>query len=111
MPTYLYAVVKPDGEFGEEFEIEQAITEPPLTQHPETGEPVERLLQPVFAGGTWTESSMNRRMKDEKKLGKLGLTKYVKAGDGVYEKRSGEGPRTITRDNPITAADVKKITK
>lgn len=107
MPIYRYAVVLPDGEFGEEFEIEQAISEPALETHPETGEPVERLMQPVFAGGTWSDGPMGRRMKNDKKLDQLGFTKYVKAGDGVYEKRAGKGPQTITRDNPIKGSDLK----
>lgn len=107
MPTYVYEVVRADGEPGEQFEIEQSIKEPPLTKHPETGEPVQRVIQAVFAGGIWTESSMQRRMKDEKKLNKQGFTKYVKAGDGVYEKRTGKGPDLITRDKPVTGNDLK----
>lgn len=109
MPTYLYRVVREDGNPGEEFEVVQGIKEPALTEHPETGEPVERLIQSVFAGGSWTESSMGRRMKDEKKLDRLGLTKYVKAGDGVYEKRTGKGPKLITRDQPIKPSDLKGL--
>ena len=109
MPTYVYRVVRDDEQPAEEFEVEQSIKDKPLTTHPETGEPVERLIQSVFAGGTWTESSMSRRMKDEKKLGKQGFTKYVKAGDGVYEKRSGTGPELITRDKPITGKDLKSF--
>ena len=107
MPTYVYEVIKEDGEPGEQFEIVQGIKEPALTQHPETGEPVQRVIQNVFAGGIWTESAMGRRMKDEKKLGKQGFTKYVKAGDGVYEKRVGKGPDVITRDKPIKGSDLK----
>ena len=107
MPTYVYQVVSEDGSPGEEFEVDQAVSDPPLTHHPETGEPVERVIQPVFVGGIWTESSMERRMKDEKKLNKLGLTKYVKAGDGVYEKRTGTGPDLITRDQPVNPSDLK----
>ena len=107
MPIYRYAVVKPDGSLGDEFEVEQPISDAALTTHPESGEPVERLIQPVFAGGTWSEDSMSRSAKNDKKLDKLGFTKYVKAGDGVYEKRTGKGPRTITRDKPITGSDLK----
>ncbi len=108
MPTYVYQVICEDGT-GEQFEIEQSIKEPALTQHPVTGEPVERIIQNVFAGGIWTESSMQRRMKNDKKLGDLGLTKYVKAGDGVYEKRAGSGPELITRDQPIKPSDLKSL--
>ena len=107
MPTYVYEIIREDGQPGEEFEIVQGIKEPPLTKHPETGEPVQRVMQPAFVGGMWTESSMARRVKDEKKLEKQGFTKYVKAGDGVYEKRTGKGPDVITRDKPIKGSDLK----
>lgn len=43
MPVYVYKNLKT----GETFEIEQRITESALTAHPETGEPVKRLIQPV----------------------------------------------------------------
>ena len=108
MPTYVYEVIREDGEPGEQFEVVQPIKDPALTQHPETGEPVQRIIQAVFVGGIWNEASQSRRMKDDKKLDKLGFTKYVKAGDGVYEKRAGDGPQVITRDAPITGKDLKK---
>jgi predicted nucleic acid-binding Zn ribbon protein len=43
MPVYVYRNLKTN----EKFEIEQRITEPALTAHPETGDPVKRLIQPV----------------------------------------------------------------
>lgn len=43
MPIYLYRNLKT----GETFEIEQRMTDDALTEHPETGEPVKRLIQPV----------------------------------------------------------------
>lgn len=43
MPIYVYRNL----ETGETFEIEQRMTDEPLTVHPETGEPVKRLIQPV----------------------------------------------------------------
>lgn len=107
MPTYVYEVINEDGSPGEQFEVVQSIRDKPLTNHPETGEPVQRLIQPPFIGGQWSESSMQKSVNDDKKLDRLGFTKYVKAGDGVYEKRAGKGPQTITRDNPITGADLK----
>lgn len=107
MPTYVYEVILPDDQPGEQFEIVQPISDPPLTTHPETGEPVRRVIQPVFVGGQWSDSSMHRRMKDDKKLDQLGFTKYVKSGDGVYEKRAGKGPNVISRDSPIQGSDLK----
>jgi len=106
MPVYVYEVVNPDGSGGAQFEITQRIVEKPLEKHPETGEPVRRVIQPVFIGGSWGEGTMHKKMKDDKKLGELGFTKYVKSGDGVYEKRAGKGPQTITRDQPIKPSDL-----
>lgn len=107
MPVYVYEVIRSDGEPGEQFEVQQRISDPPLTDHPETGEPVQRVIQPVFVGGQWSDSSMHKRMKDNKKLDQLGFTKYVKSGDGTYEKRAGKGPNVISRDTPIKPSDLK----
>lgn len=43
MPIYVYKNLNT----GETFELEQRITEKALTHHPETGEPIKRLIQPV----------------------------------------------------------------
>ena len=107
MPIYVYEVVRSDGQPGEQFEVVQAISEAPLSVHPETGEPVRRVIQPVFIGGQWSESAMHKSARDDKKLDRLGFTKYVKAGDGVYEKRAGKGPNLISRDQPIKPQDLK----
>jgi hypothetical protein len=38
-----------------------------------------------------------RGLADDKKLERLGFTKYVKSGDGTYDKVVGEGPKSIQR--------------
>ena len=45
MPTYVYETIpqKP-GEKPEQFELKQSMKDAPLTQHPETGAPVRRLI-------------------------------------------------------------------
>jgi predicted nucleic acid-binding Zn ribbon protein len=43
MPVYIYRNLKT----GETFELEQRITESALNSHPQTGDPVKRLIQPV----------------------------------------------------------------
>ncbi|MEJ2667935.1 MAG: FmdB family transcriptional regulator [Deinococcales bacterium] len=43
MPIYVYKNLKT----GETFEVSQRITEAALTEHPETGDPVKRVVQPV----------------------------------------------------------------
>jgi predicted nucleic acid-binding Zn ribbon protein len=98
MPLYLYEVVNPDDSPGEQFEVFQRMADEPLTKHPQTGQPVRRVLCAPAIGGKWSEGAMNRSVADDKKLDRLGFTKYVKAGDGIYEKRAGKGPDVISRD-------------
>ncbi len=45
MTTYIYETVTsaPDGK-RKYFEIKQSMTEPALTKHPETGEPIRRVI-------------------------------------------------------------------
>ncbi len=55
MPTYVYEIVKPDGspKPGSRFEVEQSIKAEPLKSHPQTGEPVRRVIQTVsILGGS-----------------------------------------------------------
>ena len=98
MPLYQYEVITDDNSPGEQFEWFQSMSEPPLTRHPETGQPVRRVLCAPAIGGKWSDGAMSRSVADDKKLDRLGFTKYVKAGDGVYEKRAGKGPDIINRD-------------
>ena len=97
MPTYVYAVVKPDGTLGEHFELVQKMSDPPLTTHPETGEPVRKVPQAPMLGGQHSESADKRKVSDAN-LDRLGFTKYQKVGDGKYEKTAGAGPNTITKE-------------
>jgi predicted nucleic acid-binding Zn ribbon protein len=106
MPLYDYEVITADGSPGERFELFQRMTDPPLTRHPETGQPIRRVLSAPAVGGKWSDSAMVKNVADDKKLGRLGFTKYVKAGNGVYEKRTGKGPDIISRDSPLSADDV-----
>ena len=99
MPLYLYEVVTGDDSPGEQFEIFQSMAEDALTKHPQTGQPIRRVLCAPAIGGKWSEGAMQRSVADDKKLDRLGFTKYVKAGDGVYEKRAGKGPDILGRDN------------
>lgn len=106
MPLYVYEVITGDDSPGQQFEIFQSMADPALTKHPETGEPVRRVLFAPAVGGKWSDSAMAKNVGDDKKLDKMGFTKYVKAGDGYYEKRAGKGPDVISRDQAISADDV-----
>ena len=84
MPVYVYKNLIT----GETFELQQRITESALTEHPETGEPVKRLIQPVgiaFKGSgfyvTDSKSSTPKETTSTKKddAGKSESTKEVKS--------------------------------
>ena len=97
MPSYVYEVIAEDGSGGERFEVVQAISEPPLTEHPETRAPVRRVPQapnlPLKHGDAATRDALS-----DGNLDRLGFTKYERAGGGRYEKRAGRGPDSISAD-------------
>jgi putative FmdB family regulatory protein len=72
------------------FEAFQRLSEKKLTHCPDCGKPCERVVSAAAIGGKFSTS--NSRVKE------LGMTKYVKAGDGVYERAAGTGgPKLIRR--------------
>ena len=95
MPIYVYEVVLPNDEAGQVFEVMQKMSDEPLTQHPTTGQPVRRVIQVPHISGQWSEAGARQQLSD-KNLEAHGMTKYVKAGDGYYEKRAGKGPDVIS---------------
>ncbi len=45
MATYIYETIPTkNGEKPRQFEVEQRMSEPPLTRHPKTGVPVRRVI-------------------------------------------------------------------
>ena len=99
MPTYVYGVIlseDDDEAVGEVFEVEQSIHDAALTKHPETGEPVRRLICAPFIAGTWSPLRAKQLLSD-KNLAKRGLTKYVRTSSG-YEKTSAKGPDLLPRN-------------
>ncbi len=97
MPTYVYEVVREDGLPGERFEVVQLMTDEPLEKHPDTGQPVRRLFVPFHVAGKHAPMKTDRNLADDKKLERLGFTKYVKSGDGTYDKVLGDGPKSIQK--------------
>ena len=95
MPTYVYEVIEPDGSSGERFEVIQPMSADPLDKHPLTGAPVRRVITSFHVAGGWSDIGMQGKLTD-KNLDRMGFTKYVKAGDGHYEKTAGSGPDLIS---------------
>jgi len=98
MPVYIYEVIRKDGQPGERFEITQRMADEALKEHPETGEPVRRVITAPAIGTRWMDMNMERSVKDDKKLDSLGFTKYEKMGNGKYAKKFGKGPSVISKD-------------
>jgi hypothetical protein len=96
MPLYVYEVIRADGSSGEQFEVFQKMSDPPLTHHPETGEPVRRVFAEPNAPRVWTDLHARSAVSD-KNLAAKGFTKYVKTDQGTYEKVVGEGPKQLKR--------------
>src|SRR4051812_40948288 len=81
MPIYVYE--RPDGS---RFEIRQGFNDPRLTEDPETGVPVRRVLQPapiIFKGSGWykTDSRSTAAPKAE-----ASATEKPAATDGAADK-------------------------
>jgi len=97
MPIYVYEVILDNGQGGEQFEVFQGMNEPELTRHPETGVPIRRVIQAPNIAGKWSSWGEKSRLSD-KNLAEKGFTKYVRAGDGTYEKTTGRGPDSLFAD-------------
>ena len=94
MPTYVYHRAD-----GTTFEVVQRITDPPLTEDPETGQPVQRVITSgpglVFKGSGFY------------------LTDYARAGEAKksQEKPAGADPapnaaaKTDAKPDPTPKAD------
>jgi hypothetical protein len=49
MPVYEYEILNSDGTARGILEVEQKMSDPPLVRHPESGEPLRRVLSATFA--------------------------------------------------------------
>ena len=91
MPIYEYAAVDQGCAYCEtRFELLQKLRDEPLTQCPECGAAVVRVISApsVAVGGA--------HLLKESHAEKHGFTQYRRAGKGVYEKTIGKGPKFIS---------------
>ena len=56
MAIYEYEILDNEGAVVGIFEAEQKMNDPKLTRHPETGQPLRRILSATFAHGSRAES-------------------------------------------------------
>jgi hypothetical protein len=94
MPIYVYETLAT----GAQFEVHQSMHEEALTYHPETGEPVRRVILPPNLGIKHTAGREKKLLSNEN-VEKAGFTKYEKDNvTGKYNKVAGKnGPDQIER--------------
>jgi predicted nucleic acid-binding Zn ribbon protein len=101
MPVYVYKNLKT----GETFELEQRITASALSNHPETGDPVKRLIQPVgisFKGsGFYVNDSKNSSKSSKPKTD-------TQADVAKSESMSSDAGKTDTARTETTKAETPK---
>ena len=98
MPTYVYEVLdRKNVPTGERFEVVQTMADEPLTEHPETGQTVRRVFVPFRIAGKMSPMHTDKALNDDRKLEKLGFTKYVKSSDGKYDRVVGKGPDILKK--------------
>lgn len=95
MPIYAYKALDPTQSCdycNPEFELLRKLSEAELADCPRCGRPVVQIISaPNLKSG-------DANLLDSKNIAKHGFTQYKRAGDGVYEKSAGPGPRYISDD-------------
>jgi predicted nucleic acid-binding Zn ribbon protein len=112
VPVYVYKNLKT----GETFELEQRITEGALTSHPQTGDPIKRLIQPVgiaFKGsGFYVNDSRNSGNSSSKKSDTPSDTSSSDSkAETKSEAKSDTKPETKTETKTETKAETKPAPK
>lgn len=112
MPIYLYRNLTT----GETFEVEQRMTEPALSVHPETGDPVKRLIQPVgiaFKGSGFYVTDSRSSNGASKPAGDKGSEPKPAAADGGEAKASSDAspPSTSSEGASAPKSDAKSDSK
>jgi len=117
MPVYGYRCSR-----GHHFEIQQRITEPPLTQCPECGAPVTRVFYPVgiiFKGGGFYKTDSRGASSDGSVTPTVGAKTETKTDSGTKadsgaKADSGTKAKTIPdagSDKPAVPPPAKTDTK
>ena len=98
MPIYRYKTLNSE-EREEIFEVEQEINAPPLSSHPLTNEPVQRVVTSASLSLRHSSTHENKSLSADH-LNKHGFSKYEKdQSSGDYHKTAGkDGPASISSE-------------
>lgn len=93
MPIYEYAAVTQGCAHCEaHFDVLQKMRDAELTQCPQCGAAIARVIAVASI------ASGNAHVLKEGHFSRHGFTQYRRAGNGVYEKTAGKGPKFISGD-------------
>ena len=100
MPTYEYEHVQQECKLGKVFDVQQTLKDDQLTQCPQCGEAVRKIISKINISCPKT----NSELRD------IGFTKLVRRDDGVYENVTARGndSRYMERGKPKTIPDLSK---
>ncbi|MEX2540943.1 MAG: FmdB family zinc ribbon protein [Trueperaceae bacterium] len=111
MPVYVYRNLRT----GETFEVAQRISEPALTEHPASGDPVKRLVQPVgiaFKGsGFYVNDSRKGSGSQSSKAKSDGETKAESTSDAKSDSKSDSKSETKSESKSDAKAESKTDSK
>jgi len=97
MPIYMYEVVTDDPNEKQTFEVLQDLNEPALERHPETGQPVRRVISAPSVVGA-SRSQHERNVLSDRNIAAKGFSRYERTGSGTYTRTAGsQGPRTFRK--------------
>lgn len=98
MPIYRYKTLNSEDR-EEIFEVEQEINATPLSKHPLSNEPVQRVLTSASLSLRHTSMHENKSLSADH-LKKHGFSKYEKdQSSGDYHKTAGkDGPDSISSE-------------
>jgi putative FmdB family regulatory protein len=111
MPVYGYRCTR-----GHHFEVQQRITEPPLTQCPECGAPVTRVFYPVgiiFKGGGFYKTD-SRGSSSDGSITPAEVPKVDTKPDGKADTKAKTAPESgssTPSSTPPDKTDNKTTTK
>jgi predicted nucleic acid-binding Zn ribbon protein len=95
VPIYVYETVPGEGKEPNQFEVRQRMSDPELTEHPETKEPVRRVIM-APALSLKHSPSREREVLSEQNLSRHGFSRYERTGKGTYERTAGkDGPKKL----------------
>jgi len=109
MPVYGYRCSR-----GHHFEIQQRITEPPLTQCPECGAPVTRVFYPVgiiFKGGGFYKTDSRGASSDGSITPADGAKTDTKTDSGTKAKPTPDAGSAKPAAPPPAKTDTKGSTE